>query len=113
MTVSNDLIVAIATAPGQAGIGVVRLSGPGALNCGERLCERPLEPRKAVYTDVVADGELLDQGLVLYFPGPHSFTGEDVVEFQLHGSPIVLQQCLVACNAAICSWVLHQITFPC
>lgn len=95
----NDLIVAIATAPGQAGIGVVRLSGKGALDVAHTLTGKTLTPRTAVFARLSTHGELIDEGLVIGFPAPHSFTGEDVVEFQLHGSPVVLQQCLDACCA--------------
>jgi tRNA modification GTPase len=91
VTQDVDTIAAVATAPGQAGIGVIRVSGPGAGAIGEALAGGNLEPRRAhlrVFRD--RQGEALDSGLVLSFAGPASFTGEDVVEFQGHGGPMVL-----------------------
>jgi tRNA modification GTPase len=86
---TSDTIVAIATPPGRGGIGVVRLSGPDAAAIARRLithrCE--LEPRRATFTRTHA----VDQVVVTYFPAPHSYTGEDVVEVSAHGSPIVLR----------------------
>jgi len=95
-----DTIAAIATAPGAGGIGIVRLSGPHALAIGETLGGTTLRPRHAhhvVFRD--AHGDTIDDGIALGFPGPHSFTGEDVVELQAHGSPILLQQLLQGCLA--------------
>jgi len=89
----GDTIVAPATASGAAGVGILRLSGPMALAIARTLCrrKRPWEPRRAYLQRFYDDrGEALDQGIVLYFPGPRSFTGEDVVELQGHGSPLVL-----------------------
>ncbi len=94
----KDTIAAIATASGRAGIGVVRVSGPEALRITEDLCKNTFRARHAhfaVFYDP-AD-EWLDEGIVLYFPGPKSYTGEDVVELQAHGSPMVLQLLLEAC----------------
>ena len=91
MSYSNDTIVALATARGQAGVGIVRLSGPEAIAIAGRLVSRMPAPRQAslqVLSD--ASGEAIDQGIVLCFPAPHSYTGEDVVELQCHGSPVVL-----------------------
>ena len=85
----TDLICAIATPPGEGGVGVIRLSGPNAKNVAESLISRKLTPRHAHYSPFVADKEVLDDGLVLWFPGPNSFTGEDVVELQGHGGPVV------------------------
>ena len=91
----TDLIAAIATPPGQGGIGIVRVSGAGAADVVTRLIDRPLQARRATLARVTTpSGDVLDEGMVLYFPAPHSFTGEDVVELQLHGSPVVLQQVL-------------------
>jgi len=87
----NDTIVAIATATGRGGVGIVRVSGPGAANIGRRICGGPLQPRHAHYRPFYqAGGELLDEGIALFFPGPHSFTGEDVLELQGHGGPVLL-----------------------
>lgn len=86
----RDTIAAIATPHGQGGIGIVRLSGPDARAIGERLVDRRLTPRKAHYaTFVDAAGTTIDDGLALWFPAPHSYTGEDVVELQGHGNPLV------------------------
>jgi tRNA modification GTPase len=94
--VDQDLICAIATPPGQGGIGVVRLSGPGAKELAETLCAKPMQPRKAVYCEFNHENERLDDGIALWFPQPHSFTGEEVVEFQGHGGPVVQQRLLTA-----------------
>lgn len=93
-----DTIVAVATAPGRGGIGVVRLSGPLSLSIAETLCKRTFIPRKAalsVFYD--QNSREIDQGVVLYFPSPGSFTGEPVVELQGHGGPIVLDTIVEAC----------------
>jgi len=90
-----DTIAAIATADGRAGIGILRLSGPAALGIAERLAGRRLRPRHAHHCHIRdRTGEILDDAIVIAFPAPRSFTGEDVVEIQGHGSPIVLQQIL-------------------
>jgi tRNA modification GTPase len=115
---TNDTIVAIATPPGRGGIGVVRLSGPEAraLAGGLIAHARPLEPRHATFTTVrlkpdptypdptyvvsgfsrTATTEAIDQVVVTYFPAPHSYTGEDVVELSAHGSPVVLHAIVAA-----------------
>ncbi len=92
-----DTIVAVATPPGQGGVGILRLSGPEARALGEGLTGAKLFARRAQFSEVRVGEEIVDQGLALYFPGPHSFTGEDVVELQLHGSPMVLHYVLDAC----------------
>jgi tRNA modification GTPase len=98
MTESGDTICAIATPPGQGGVGVVRLSGPDSRAIAERLCGKlPAVRRAGLRSFRGAGGETLDSGLVLVFPGPGSFTGEDVVELQGHGSPVVLEMILAAC----------------
>ncbi|WP_187775792.1 tRNA uridine-5-carboxymethylaminomethyl(34) synthesis GTPase MnmE [Luteimonas suaedae] len=98
---TTDTIVAIATAAGAGGIGVVRLSGPEARRIAETLCARPLRPRQAHYVRFRdADGAVLDDGIALWFRGPASYTGEDVVELQAHGSPAILRQ-LVARGCAL------------
>ncbi len=95
----TDTIAAIATAPGRGGIGVIRLSGNHAQQIGLALTARSsLTPRHAHFAEFLdADGHPLDDGLVLFFPGPHSFTGEDVVELQGHGGPVVLNRVLNRC----------------
>jgi tRNA modification GTPase len=90
-----DTIVALATPAGVGGIGVIRLSGPGALALAEKIAGPDLPSRRATHRRLRdADGGLIDDGVVLAFPGPHSYTGEDVVELQGHGSPLLLQALL-------------------
>jgi tRNA modification GTPase len=93
-----DTIAAIATAPGQGGIGVVRVSGTSLLDLSEAITGRKLAPRIATYTPFLNEaGETLDQGIALYFTAPSSFTGEEVLELQGHGGPAVLQSILNRC----------------
>jgi tRNA modification GTPase len=89
----SDTIVAIATPAGRGGIGVIRISGPSAHDVARTLAARrtPLEPRHATLIDIVRDSTALDRAVVTFFPAPHSYTGEDVVEISAHGSPVVLQ----------------------
>jgi tRNA modification GTPase len=93
----DDTIVAIATPPGRGGIGVVRISGPHSLEIAAGLCGRriPLEPRRATFARIAAAGAS-DQVIITFFPAPHSFTGEDVVEISAHGSPVLLRAILEA-----------------
>lgn len=94
-----ETIVAVATAPGRGGVGVVRLSGKMCPEIVTAICGKLPQPRYAQYTHFKdAQGEIIDSGLALYFPGPASFTGEDVVELQGHGSPVVMDQ---LCHRAI------------
>jgi tRNA modification GTPase len=95
---TTDTIVAIATPPGRGGIGVVRLSGPGSRAITRTIVthDGPLEPRHATLTLVRADANAIDQVVATYFPAPHSYTGEDVVELSAHGSPIVLRAMVAA-----------------
>lgn len=95
MAANTTTIVAIASAPGQGGVGIVRLSGPRAHDIATRLCGKTLAPRVAIRVQVRgADSDLIDDGIALRFVAPASFTGEDVVELQLHGSPVTLEQVL-------------------
>ncbi|TCP19450.1 tRNA uridine-5-carboxymethylaminomethyl(34) synthesis GTPase MnmE [Simplicispira metamorpha] len=97
----HDPIAAIATAPGRGGVGIVRVSGKGLQGLVQTLCGRPLTPRQATYLPFCdAAGQPIDQGLALYFPAPHSYTGEDVLELQAHGGPVVLQLLLARCLEA-------------
>ena len=98
MSSLNTTIVAIASAPGQGGVGIVRLSGTRAHDIATRLCGKPLPPRQAVRVQVRddTDGELIDDGIALRFVAPASFTGEDVVELQVHGSPVLLERIVQA-----------------
>ena len=95
---SERTIFAPATARGRAGVAIVRISGPQAGPALERLAGRVPAPRVARFaalTDPVT-GEAIDQGLTLWFPGPASFTGEDVAEFHIHGGPAVVAGLLAA-----------------
>lgn len=109
---ASDTIAAVATSlAGDGGVGVIRLSGPDALGASQELCrglEKP-EPRYLHRVEVVqpATGEVLDDGLAVYFPEGHSFTGEDVVELQLHGGRFLLQSILqVAIGTGRCRLAL-------
>ncbi len=94
----HDTIVAIATAAGAGGVGVVRISGAGARAIAETVCAATLKPRHAHYARFRDEyGNTLDDGIALYFKAPASYTGEDVVELQAHGSPAVLQLLLARC----------------
>lgn len=94
----SDTIAAIATAPGRGGIGVVRLSGPAVPAICQALIGRLPPPRHAGHTLFRdAQGQAIDDGLVIYFPAPRSFTGEDVLELQGHGGPVVLRLLLQRC----------------
>jgi tRNA modification GTPase len=98
---SNTPIVAIATPPGRGAVGIVRVSGRAIAPLVRALCGRDLRPREATYLPFVdAVGEAIDHGLALYFPAPHSFTGEDVLELQAHGGPVVMQLLVARCLEA-------------
>jgi tRNA modification GTPase len=87
-----DTIAAVATAPGAGGVGIVRLSGPQALSIAAAMGADGLQPRQARYARFIdSDGTVIDDGIALAFVAPASFTGEDVVELQAHGSPVVLR----------------------
>ncbi len=97
----QDPIVAIATAPGRGAVGMVRVSGTGLRALAEQLTGKVLQPRLATYGAFLdADGQPIDQGLALFFPAPHSYTGQDVLELQAHGGPVVLQLLLQRCLQA-------------
>jgi tRNA modification GTPase len=89
----DDTIVAIATPSGRGGIGVVRVSGPGARGMAAVISDHadPLEPRRATLTRLLAGGKAVDRAVLTFFPGPHSYTGEDVLEISAHGSPVLLR----------------------
>ena len=94
----NDTIVAIATAAGAGGIGIVRLSGPRSLAIAQAVCAAKLKPRVAHYARFRdGDGTLIDDGIALHFAAPASYTGEDVVELQAHGSLPLLRQLQARC----------------
>jgi len=88
----DDTIFALSTAPGRAGVAVMRLSGPSAVQAAQSLCgARSLPPRRATLRSLRYNQEIIDEALILYFPSPNSFTGEDVVELQCHGSHAVIE----------------------
>ncbi|WP_423458431.1 tRNA uridine-5-carboxymethylaminomethyl(34) synthesis GTPase MnmE [Ottowia sp. VDI28] len=96
-----DPIVAITTAPGRGAVGIVRVSGPDVARLAQVICARALAPRVASYGPFQeADGSPIDHGLALHFPAPNSYTGEDVLELQAHGGPVVLQLLLQRCLRA-------------
>ena len=95
---NKDTIVAIATAVGRGGVGVVRLSGLDVLPFINSLIGKPLLPRRATYSVFSdAEGEAIDEGVALYFPGPSSFTGESILELQGHGGMVVLDRLVRRC----------------
>jgi tRNA modification GTPase len=94
----TETIAAIATAPGRGGVGIIRLSGSRALEIGQGITGRQLQPRHATFSTYSDRADrALDQGITLYFPAPTSFTGEDVVELQAHGGPVILDMLLREC----------------
>ena len=94
-------IVAIATAPGRGAVGIVRVSGKDITPVIAAICGRLLSPRQATYLPFRdAQGQTMDQGLAIHFPAPNSYTGEDVLELQAHGGPVVLQLLLARCLEA-------------
>jgi tRNA modification GTPase len=96
----GDTIAAISTPPGRGGIGVVRLSGPSALETANTIfhseSHSPIEPGRARLGRVIdpATADLVDEAILTYFKAPHSYTGEDVVELSCHGSPVILGRTL-------------------
>lgn len=91
MTTPTDTIVALATPPGRGGVGIVRVSGPLASTIAHGMLDCVPPPRRAEYLPFCdADGSVIDTGIALFFPSPHSFTGEDILELQGHGGPVVL-----------------------
>ena len=97
----DTTIASIATAPGEGGIGIIRISGPEAAAIADRVFQRKrgpsfaqAEPQRMYYGHVVKEGRFIDEGLGVYMKGPHSYTGEDVVELQIHGSQEALRETL-------------------
>jgi tRNA modification GTPase len=89
----QDTITAIATPPGKGGVGVIRISGPLTKSISESILHQIPEPRKALFTPFYCENnEILDEGIALFFKGPNSFTGEDVLELQGHGGPVILDR---------------------
>jgi len=97
----EDPIIAVATASGRGAVGIVRVSGASLAPLVAAICGRALTPRQATYGPFLdANGAPIDQGLAIFFPAPHSYTGEDVLELQAHGGPVVLQLLLARCLEA-------------
>lgn len=100
ITNSSDTIAAIATASGAGGIGVVRVSGPLSQTIAVSVLGHCPKPRHAAYLDFLqADGDLIDRGIAIFYPNPHSYTGEDVLELQAHGGTALMQILLARCIA--------------
>ncbi|HFC8536955.1 TPA: tRNA uridine-5-carboxymethylaminomethyl(34) synthesis GTPase MnmE [Neisseria bacilliformis] len=99
MSASPQTIAAVATAPGRGGVGVIRISGKNLLPLAQQISGgKTPQPRLALYTDFYdAEQRTIDSGLMLYFAAPASFTGEDVIELQGHGGPVVMQMLLSRC----------------
>ena len=98
---NSDIIAAIATPPGRGGIGVVRVSGKNLKPLALKIVGFTPKPRRATLSKFLdEDGSVIDQGIALYFPAPHSYTGEDVLELQGHGGPAVLNLLLSSCLSA-------------
>ena len=98
----HDPIVAIASAPGRGAVGIVRASGRDLAPLIAAVCGRALAPRVATLADfAAADGRPINRGLAIHFPAPHSYSGEDVLELQAHGGPVVLQLLLARCLEAL------------
>jgi len=101
MQVNTDTIAAIATPPGRGGVGIVRISGPLCKSIATKVLQRIPTPRLAEYLPFLdGEGNVLDQGIALFFSHPNSFTGEDVLELQAHGGPVLLDLLLQACTQA-------------
>ncbi|MDH5191980.1 MAG: tRNA uridine-5-carboxymethylaminomethyl(34) synthesis GTPase MnmE, partial [Gammaproteobacteria bacterium] len=95
MNNTKDTIAAIATPPGQGGVGIVRVSGSKAKDIALAITGQTPQPRYAHFVHFKnKDNEVIDTGLAIYFPGPHSFTGEDVLELQGHGGPVIMDMLL-------------------
>ncbi|MBI3549922.1 MAG: tRNA uridine-5-carboxymethylaminomethyl(34) synthesis GTPase MnmE [Elusimicrobia bacterium] len=97
-----DVIVAVSTPPGESALGVVRLSGSGCLGAASRFIrfKREPAPRSAEFCEILSRGETLDRALVTFFPGPNSYTGEDMLEVSAHGSPFILSEIMREAAAA-------------
>jgi len=93
--VKNKTIVAQATPPGRGGVGIIRISGPAVTHIAQTILGYVPKPRYATHAKFKdADDTCIDEGLAIYFPAPHSFTGEDVLELQGHGGPVVMDRLL-------------------
>lgn len=100
LTAPGETIAAVATPPGRGGIGIVRVSGPRAREIVRAVAGELPAPRSATFSRFSAgDGQPIDEGIALFFPAPHSYTGEDVIELQGHGGPVVMRELLRRCVA--------------
>jgi tRNA modification GTPase len=91
----STTIAALATAPGRGGVGIIRISGPDSLGIAKKIIKQSPKARFAHYLPFYDEQDrIIDSGIILYFPGPHSFTGEDVIELQGHGGPVVMDMLL-------------------
>jgi len=91
-----DTIAAIATPPGNGGVGIIRISGALVPEIAKHLVNKALTPRLAQYSSFTDDdGSVIDSGIILYFPAPASYTGEDILELQGHGGSVVLDMLLL------------------
>ena len=96
---STETICALATSNGNASVAVIRLSGPQSLAIAQRITKKSFKVRYAHFVSFYdANDQVIDQGIAIYFPSPHSFTGEHVVELQPHGNPFVCQEIIQACT---------------
>lgn len=94
-SIDTDTIAAVATAPGRGGVGIIRISGPRTRQIAERVVGKVPQQRLATFARFKgADNRVIDEGVALFFPGPNSFTGEDVLELQGHGGPVILDTLL-------------------
>ena len=93
--ITQDTIAAIATPPGNGGVGIIRISGPSATEISRQLTHKTILPRQALFTSFKDEkGGVIDSGILLYFPNPSSYTGEDIIELQGHGGTVVLNMLL-------------------
>jgi len=98
LVTSNDTIAAIATPPGRGGIGIVRISGTNLESLARGILGKLPDPRHAgLFSFLDQNSQIIDQGIALYFPSPHSYTGEEVLELQGHGGPAVMNLLLDRC----------------
>jgi len=93
----QDTIAALATPPGRGGVSIIRLSGPGCATIAETVVGHCPTPRYAHYGSFRGESTVIDEGIALFFPSPHSFTGEDVLELQGHGGPVLMDLLLERC----------------
>jgi tRNA modification GTPase len=92
-----DTIAALATPPGRGGVGIIRVSGPACATLAERVLGQCPAPRQVHYGPFRGESSVIDEGIALYFQAPHSFTGEDVLELQGHGGPVIMDLLLERC----------------